>query len=548
VVTRLGAWSTGFVLAGVLVFSATCHAACNGPQALVAELKTHPTTDNSVVLGSWYASRKQFDCAIRTFQAALKGDPRSSQLHYLLGLALLAEEHPAEATPEIEESARLDPEVIKPHLLLATLYEKAGRQEEADLEWRQALAIDPKSEPALESLSEALLRRKDYSAVVILLDKAPRTERLAINLSQGLGHLNYLNEAATVLTEAIQQSPDSLDLPKAMTVVLVKMHKYEQAIKLVQATADAHPGNMNAKFELFRILVLTDQFDRARPLAPKMLTWHPHDPEVLYLCGIVDRINGNTQDAKAHLEESVRLNPSFFDSRYNLGIVLVLLHEWAEAKEQLEKAVELDSPVPEAHFELAKALRGLGETQRAAEEIKTYQDLKKTDDTALAAASAVSQGDKNLADGKLSDATVRYREAVDAEPVNAAYKYKLSVALHQSGDTAGERAQLEEAIRLDPKLAAAQNELGFLLARAGDGNGAVEHFRMAVQAAPVWTDAWINLAGELAATAHYAEAREAVAKALALDPNNAEARELSDQLARDPAAQQSFPEKGPSPR
>lgn len=533
------------VLAGFFGFAATAHATCRGPEGLVSQLKAHPTTDNAVLLGSWYASHKQFDCAVLTFRQALKRDPKSPQLHYLAGLALVGDGHTEQAIPEIQESARLDPQVIKPHLLLATLYEDAGTQDAADQEWRQALSIDPKSEQALEGLSASLLRRKDYPDVIALLRQAPRTERLAISLSKALGELNYLNDAATVLTEALRQSPNSLDLPKAMMVVLVKMHRTEEAISLAQTTADAHPESMDAKFEFFRVLVLTSHYDQARPLAPKLLAWHPQDPEVLYLCGIVDRIDGNTQSAKAHLEESVALNPDFFNSRYNLGIVLVLLHQWKEAEEQLEKAIALGALVPEVHFELAKALRGLGETTRAEQEIKTFQDMKKAEASALAAASAEAQGDKDLEDGKLAEATTRYREAVEADPQNAEYKYKLSVALHQSGDTAAERAQLEEAVKLNPRLAPAQNELGFLLARAGDGTGAVEHFRLAVEAAPRWTAAWINLAGELAVTARYAEAREAVAKALSLEPDNAEARELSDQLARDPAAQPG-PGKGPS--
>jgi tetratricopeptide (TPR) repeat protein len=533
------------MLAAFCGFAGSAHAACNGPEALMAKLQAQPTTDNAVLLGSWYASHKQFECASATFRAALKSDPKSAQLHYLVGLALLGQEQTAPATSEAEEAARLEPRVIKPHLLLATLYGQAGRQADEERQWRMSLAIDPKSEEALEGLSVELLARKDYAGVIAVLQSAPRTERLAINLSQALGQLNYLDDAAKVLTEAIQKTPDSLDLPKAMTVVLVNMHRYEQAIKLVETTASAHPDNMDAQLELYRILVLTNHFDRAVPLKPKILAWHPHDPQVLYLSGIVDRAVGNTQEAKAHLEESVALDPNFFNSRYNLGIVLVLLHEWKEAKVNLERAIELDTPVPEVHFELAKALRGLGENERAAEEMKIYQDLKKSDETKLEAATAAAQGDKDLEDGKAQDAATRYREAIQSVPGNAVYKFKLSIALRQSGDTAGERAQLEEAVKIDPQLAGAQNELGYLLARAGDANGAVEHFRMAVQAAPAWTDAWINLAGELAVTARYSEARDAVAKALALEPDNAEARELKEQLARDPSAQQATPAKGP---
>jgi len=513
------------------------HAACTGPQALVSQLRAKPNTANAILLGNWFAGHQQFACAVQTFRNALKADPESGQLHYLEGLALAANGENAAALDAVRQATELDPKVIKPHLVLASLLDEGGKSAEAEQQWRLALGIDPVSIPALEGLSADLLAREDYAAVIVLLRNAPRTVKLSINLSQALGNLNYLDDAAKVLNEAMQQNPQSFDLVKAMTVALVSMHRYEEAIKLLQMTVDAHPENIDAQVELFRILVLTNHFDRASKLAPVLLPLRPHDSEVLYLCGSVARAMGDNDKAKALLEQAVGIDPNSFYSRYNLGMVLVLLHEWKEAEENLNKAVELGVPLPEVHFELAKALKGLGQTERATSEMAIYQQMKKSDETALEAASAVAQGDKDLADGKISEATRHYRDAAEQEPKNAAYKFKLSIALRKAGDAAGERAQLEEAVRLDPKLAGAQDRLGYLLSREGDTDGAVARFRLAVQAAPAWPEAWIHLSGELAMGAHFAEAQQAVAKALELDPNNALAKRLSDRLTHDPAAQ-----------
>jgi Flp pilus assembly protein TadD len=326
-----------------------------------------------------------------------------------------------------------------------------------------------------------------------------------------------------------------------MTVVLIKQHSYQEAINLLEQTVQANPGNQEAEVQLFRVLVLTNHINLARPLGPKLLAQRPHDSEVLYLNGIVERAVGDNAQAKAHLEEAVALDPNFFNSRYNLGMVLVFLHEWTEAKEQLEKAIALGATEPQVHFELAKALRGLGEDDRALEEMKQYQQLKKAEEATLEAFSSSAQGDADLAAGKVKEAIAHYREATDGEPDNAGYKFKLAIALHQAGDTEGERAQLEQAVKLKPELVGAQKQLGYLLSRSGDAAGAIEHFRLAVHAAPGWVEAWISLAAELAEDGHFAEARDAAAAALRLDPGNAAARELSDQLAHDPSAQQAHP-------
>ncbi len=540
-VKRPGAKFAVFVLAGISVFAATAHAACNGPAELVAKLKAHPITDNAVVLGSWYARHKQFDCAVATFRAAMKADPKSAQLHSLTGLALVDGNHAADALPELQKAVQLDPKVIQPHLMLAFVLDQTGRRREAEEQWRQALAIDPTSAMALEGLTADLLAREDDQGIILLLQDAPRSEELNIQLAQALGRLHMVNPAYKVLEQALTASPNSARLASAMTEVLMKMGRYQEAINLLQHAVDTNPADQKVKVELFRALVLTNHIDQARPMGPKLLELRPKDPEVLRLNGIVFRSVGDYPKAKAMLEQAVAIDPNFSNSRYNLGMVLVLLKEWQGAKEQLEKAIELGVPEPQVHFELAKALRGLGNNDRALEEMQTYQRLKKEAEVGMEASNAAIEGDKALAAGKVQEAIAHYREAAEGEPNSAQYKYKLSMALHQSGDAEGERTELEQAVKLDPQLAAAQSELGYLLSRSGDTAGAIDHFKLAVAAAPEWVEAWINLAAQLAIGGQYADARSAVETALKLDPGNAQARKLSDRLAQDPAAQQSRP-------
>jgi tetratricopeptide (TPR) repeat protein len=538
---RLGAKFAGCVLAIVSGFAATAHAACTGPAELVAKLKAHPTTDNAVLLGSWFASHKQFDCAAATFQAALKGDPNSAQLHYLAGLAFFDSNRNAEALPELQKSIELDPQVIKPHEVLAFVLEQTGKRQEAEQQWHEALSIDPKSTIALEGLSHDLLDRNAYIDVVVLLRSAPRTEKLTISLARALGNMNMLDEARDALTEALSAHPSSLPLSSALIVVLVKQVRYEEAIKLARHIADVNPANSDAVVQLFRILVLTNHINAARPIGPKLLAARPHDPEVLYLNGIVLRAVGDYPGAKNLLEKSVATDPNSPNSHYELGMVLVFLKKWAPARQELEKAIAMGAKEPQAHYQLALALRGLGESELARKEFSAYEQQKASDEANLEASMKAAQADDELKNDKVQDAIGHYKEAVAAKPDNANYKYKLALALHQTGDVDGERAQLEQAVQLDPNLAGAQSELGYLLSRGGNSSGAIEHFRLAVHAAPGYVDAWINLAAELAMAGQFPEARDAIAMALRLEPENERAQKLNDRLSHDSAAQQAHP-------
>jgi tetratricopeptide (TPR) repeat protein len=511
--------------------------ACAGPQQMVANLTAHPTTDNAVLLGSWYASHNKFGCAVDTFEAALKRDPSSAQLHYLTGLALYAGGNEPEAIIQVQQATHLDPTVIKPHLILAELLDRAGKNAEGEEQWKRALAIDPAATPALEGLSTDLLRRKDYPGVVKLLDPAPRLEPLALNLARAYVLLSYPDEANQALSDGLKLAPKSLPLAQALAASKTHQRRYEDAIKLLQQALVDHPGDLNVELQLFRTLVMSNHINEARSLGPRLLVQRPHDAEVLYLNGVVERTDEDYVHARAHFEEAVALQPNDYNIHYNLGILLVFQREWQHAIDELQKSIALGESYPEVHFQLARAMRGLGDNDGAKREIDTYQQLKKADEASLEAATSERKGDADLDAGDIKEAILQFRQAADEAPDNANYKYKLAIALHQSGDLAGEQTLLEQAIKLKPDLAPAQRELGYLLDRSGDPDAAIMHFRAAVQAAPGWVEAWINLSAELAVTGQLDEARQAVASALHLEPANPAALKLRDQLSHDPRAQ-----------
>lgn len=516
---------------------AAAHAACSGPPALMARMRAYPTVETALALGNWFAAHQQFSCAAETFHTGLTIDPQSAQLHYLYALTLLAQKQTAEAVPELQKSIHLAPAALKPHLVLASIYEGAGKQDAAAIEWQKALAIDPHNEQALDGLSGDLMDRQDYSGAAALLYPVPRTEKLSIRLAQALGLLNEIDQAHTVLAQAMQLHPDSVPLARAMAVVLVRQRKFDDAIDLLQKTIATHPNAYDAAIELYQLLVLNNRIGPARKLEPRLMAARPHDREVLYLTGMLKSAEGDNEAAKKLLEESVAVDPDFFYSRYNLGIVLINLHEWQEAKENLEKAIALGLIDPQAHFELAKALNALGEHEQAQIELKKYEDYKRGEEIYTESTMYAGEADRAMEAGKLTEAIAGYRQAIASSPDTAIYHYKLSLALAKNGDTAGQQKELEATVRLNPKLPAAQAALGYLLSRQGDTAGAIEHFHEAIEAAPRWADAWVDLAAELAVSGQFPQARQAVAQALALDPQNQRAHSLNDALARDPNAQ-----------
>ena len=518
----------------VIAISGLCAAsssACVPPKDLQAKLQTQPKADTYAEVGMWYGDHGQYACAVGAYQAALKRNPRSAEFLYLLGLSLLRKGDFSDAVKPLQQSIEIKPEVLKPHLLLATALEELHRPAEARNEWNAALKIDPHSDLALDGASKNLLATGDFDAVITLLGPEPKAENLILDLASAYESAGAPDQVVEVLKKGLQATPSSSTMAKALITTLALHGRYQDAAKLGEKLVQQYPRDFDAQTLYLHVLVLNDDEDLARPLAKKLLSAAPQDFMVLYLNGILENRSGNYAAGRTYLEKAVALNPNHYNSRYNLGIALSNLNDPQGAKEQFEKALALGAFEPQVRFEYAKVLRVLGEAKLAAEQLKLYQQERKAGADRTLAAVKMAEADKELADGDPKKAAALYRDAIAVQPENALLSYKLSVALDRAGDTAGEREALQKAVQIDPGMAIAHNQLGYLASSSGDFATAEEQFREAVRAAPGYTDAWISLAATLGMESRYPEAQQAVQRALEIDPHNSNATQLQKDLA-----------------
>ena len=74
---------------------------------------------------------------------------------------------------------------------------------------------------------------------------------------------------------------------------------------------------------------------------------------------------GESESAKAHYREAIRLYPGNALANLNLGAVIAMEGEPAVALAHFDRALEIDSDLSEAHLNRARALGDLGETERS---------------------------------------------------------------------------------------------------------------------------------------------------------------------------------------
>jgi Flp pilus assembly protein TadD len=500
-----------------------------------AELQASPSAEKYASLGTWFGGQKQFACAANAFASAAKMQPDSASYLYLWGLSLYSAGRLAEAEDPLRAAARINSSDVRPHLALAATLDKQRRNSAAETEWRAALAIDPDSETALDALSQDLIDDKDYVGIMTLLGSPAQTRvrspLQSLNLGIAYASSAMLNEASKVLREGLNTAPDSLPLARELALVLKVLSRDGEAYAVLDLALQRHPGDLDTQVLYCRMLV-SGHSENAPQLVRKVLLAHPDNWEVLYLSSVLETQDGDFKQAQVHLGRSVALNPNDPRSQMALGNVLAKLQDLKGAREHFEKAIALAVPDPEVQYDLAKVLQSMGDREQAQEHLRIYQQLKKAQADRTEAAGKAEVGDEAMAAGDAVKAAALYRAALAANPNEPLLSYKLARALDKTNDLVNEKAALERAIQLNPNLPEAQNQLGYLAVRGGDAAAAEAYFRAAIQASASYVSAWVNLAATLASEARWHDASEAVDHALAIDPSNAEARQL-EQAIRD---------------
>jgi len=530
-------WALERALAAALLLAGSCRhagAACTASPELQARLKAQPTSEDYAAAGNWFAGRKQFDCAAAAFGSASRLRPESASLAYLWGLSLYSAGQDEPALEPLNRAKQIDRSDIRPHLVLGAVLDRMKKISEAEDEWRAALAIDPDSATALESLSQELIAEKDYTSVIALLDKpgASQSRTPQQSLSLGVAYVGtaQLEAADKALREGLNNDPNSLPIADELSLVLMLRGQDQEAFAVLDLAVQKHPDDQATLLLYLRTLV-TSHADKASELGRKLLTAYPNQWEVLYLNAVLESREADFEAARAHLERSVALNPGYYQSQAELGSVLAKQGDLSGAREHLEKAIALGDGDAEVEYNLAKVMQRLGDNSQAQDKLRAYQQLKKARSDKVQAAGKAEEGDQAMAAGNAAQAASLYREALKDEPDEPILSYKLSRALDKLQDIAGEKAALERAIQLNPNLAEAQNQMGYLVVRGGDAAQAEGYFRAAVHASPSYVGAWINLAATLASEEKWQDSKRALGRALEIDPDNADARRLSQDLA-----------------
>jgi Flp pilus assembly protein TadD len=214
----------------------------------------------------------------------------------------------------------------------------------------------------------------------------------------------------------------------------------------------------------------------------------PANIRALAALGAIHQAAGRLDEARALLQEAVRLAPDSVEAKNNLGNAWMKAGNWREAEACFQQALALQSDEPYALNNLGNALLQQG---RLPEAVTRFEQ-------ALRAKPDFPEPRFNLANtlaqtGRPTEALAHYDRYLQLKPddVEARSNYASTLEMLRRFDEAV--AQLEIAVKLRPADAEVQNNLGAALAQSGRPAEALLHFEQALRLDPDFAGAKKNL-------------------------------------------------------
>lgn len=321
--------------------------------------------------------------AIETTNAFLSGHRRSPHAWAEMGIILLANDLPEQASVYFGQAELLDPrEPAWPYFQgICLLSSKSTQAADA---FRRAAALSSDTLPVFR-LAEMLLQEGQIDEtdqiVSRILEVEPADPRA--NLVKAFVHSerSELQKAKECVTRCLASAPDTGTAHSLLARIyfqlgdrsLARKHN-EVALSLPQTDVwpDRYLAELSSRvYSATKFVSGADtlwqlsQKDRAIELLHTGLRRCGDDESLYYSLGRRLEEAGNYKEAEAALRKSIELNKANARARRALGRTLNFLERYEEATEQLQLSIELNPNDGAAFFELGRSLMSQGRFREA---------------------------------------------------------------------------------------------------------------------------------------------------------------------------------------
>lgn len=466
-----------------------------------------------------YLAGNDLNAASIQLKNALQKDGGLAEARFLLGTVYLEQGDFAGAIRELRRAAQLGhpAEQIAPPLSRALLRSGEFDQVIKDFEW-VTLADRAAQAAVLVSVGDAYLGKGEFDRAATTYQSAVEADARNAAARVGLGRTRFiagdLDAAIASADAALEIEPAFAEAHALRADVLIARDRPADAIAALDAALKAQPRAIRYHFAVVSLLLREEDLDGAERRLEAMKRVAPRDPSMLYLKAFIDLRRERLAEAREAVAEVVRRNPDDLPAQLLAGSIHLRSNEHAVAQRHFEFVLARAPGQALARRLLAASLLATGESARAREVMQPLLDAAVDDPATLTVAGQVL-----LATGDFGRAADYFERVVAVAPGDAQARTRLGVSRLVAGDAESAFADLEAASRLDERLA--QPDIALILAnlRQGDFEKAMQAHEELARKQPDSPQTHNLKGGILLAQRDVAGARAAFERALELAPD-----------------------------
>ena len=224
---------------------------------------------------------------------------------------------------------------------------------------------------------------------------------------------------------------------------------------------------------------------------------------------------GLVDEAIAHYQKALQINPDNLEACYNLGNALIQKGRVDEAVIYYQKALQINPDSAEAHNNFGNALLKMG---RVDEALRHYQQALQINPDYIEA--HINLGSALLQKGRADEAMVHFQKALQINPGSAEAQNNLGNALLKMGRINEALLHYQKALQINPSYAEVYINLGYTLLQKGEEDDALAHFQKALQINPSYAEVRNTLAALLLKRGRVAEAITQYQTTLQIKPDS----------------------------
>jgi tetratricopeptide (TPR) repeat protein len=341
---------------------------------------------------------------------------------------------------------------------------QAGHIAQAEVLYRQVLAIDPCNCDALHLLGVAARQSGQFDAALDLIGRAISNSPSTAYFHSALGlvffEMKRLEESAQAYWQSIRLQPDFPEAWNNLGNTLSHQHRTDEALSAYQRSIDLRPDYTTGLQNLGGLLYRLGRLDEAAAAYEHYLKLKPNSPDVLCDLGVILHNQCQFRQAIAIYRQALAVNPTYFHAMNNMGAAFSKLQRYEDSIRWYRKALAID---PNDYSTLCN----LGSVLWKAEEP--------------------------------DEAILILQKAIAISPERPEAHSQLGLALYWKGDLDQAIAASRQALALQPDFSEAFRNLGCFLFEKNQSQEAIAALRQSLALAPTDEMALFHLTTVLAA-------------------------------------------------